>query len=159
PECAESAASDLFARADHDTLAFGVEGGDIQRQPVRNAQAMTLTGREVVDAVVLAEHPPVRIDDLATRAPNAVRLEELGDRATGDETDFHAFRLVRIGKTVSARELANLRLGQVSQREPDQRQLHLCQPVQEIALVLRSIARAEELPASVGAPLDARVMS
>src|SRR5438105_15028781 len=99
PGCAQSPkrrARHFLARTDDDALALGVERGDVERQSVGNAQTVALPGCEVVDPAVLAEHAASRVDDLASRRADAVRLDELGDRASSDEADLHALGLVGV---------------------------------------------------------------
>src|SRR5579885_893373 len=57
----------LFVSADHDTLAAGLGGDDIQRLARRDTQATTLADSEMMRSGMLAQNVTRCIDDLTLR--------------------------------------------------------------------------------------------
>ena len=107
---------------------------------------------------MLAETLALLADDLA--GPGDIRPppgHEIGVGALADEADLLALRLLRHRQAEIARELPHLRLGQVAERELDEVELLLRQGVEDVALVLAGVDRAEEPVRR--APLDPGVVT
>src|SRR5207248_385767 len=98
-----------------------------------------------------------QIDDLAPRLADAVRLEERGERLVADEAHLHRLGLVGVRQAALAGQPAHLDLGEVAEREPHARKLGPGQAVEEVALVLAGIARAQE-PGAARSVLDPSIM-
>src|SRR4051794_26035581 len=67
----DAVGGELGARPDHDPVLCRVLGEDVERLPSTYADAAALPDREAVVAVVPAEHPALRVDDLAGRGGQA----------------------------------------------------------------------------------------
>ena len=103
------------------------------------------------DAVVLAEHMAVEIDDIA--CDRSAGLEPLDHRAVmprRHEADVLAVVLVGDGQTEAARQFARARLAHVAQRKAQEIELLARGAEQEIALIALLLARAVERARTIG---------
>src|SRR5207245_10638495 len=147
---AKVAARHLVLGPAHRAAAVRVERGDVQRQLEPRADSPPLADREAVHSVVQSQHASIEIDDLPRGGCDSVLFEKTRKRGPGDEADFHALRLVGIGKPALPRQGAHLRLGERTERKTDQRQLLLREAMQEVALILGGVRRAEQtVPAAL----------
>src|SRR5262249_29690005 len=125
------------------------------------AETLTLTDGEVVDAGVATEHAAPLVDDHTLagclgRAPG----HEPGVVVVWNETDFLAVRLVGDGQRALARVLAHGILRPVADREDGTRELILGQGEKEVRLILRGIdAALQHAAAGDLVALDPRVVS
>src|SRR5580704_5362285 len=102
------------------------------------------------DAVMMAEHASVQVDDLAR--PGGAGPQSLDDLCVmpcRHETDVLAVLLVGDGKPEAARQFAGFRLGTIAEREAQEIKLRLCRGKQKIALVASAFARAIKRAAAV----------
>ena len=99
-------------------------------------------------AVVPAEHAPVHVHDLAgLGGAGAQLLHDAGIGAVRHEADVLAIGLVGDREGKARGEPAGLRLGQIAQREAQERELLRGGREQEIALVALRVAGAVQLDA------------
>ena len=99
-------------------LARDVGGEHVLRLGGGDAQALALADREVVGAAVAAELAPGAVDDRARAvADAAVAGEERGLAGAGEEAEVLGLALVGHGQPRRAGERADLRLGQLAERE------------------------------------------
>ena len=85
-------------------LAFSAEGGKarlarVARAAATQPEAATLPACEVGYALVLAQHGPGRIDDVAKGRRTSLAIDEFADAAVWDKTQLLGLRLVRVGHT------------------------------------------------------------
>src|SRR5690606_12527614 len=106
---------------------------------------------------VIPEHPALRVADLAGARRDVLR-EELPEIALADETDPGGILLGRRRQARFGGQRTHLVLAQFTEREARRRQLRLAQQVQEIALVLVAVDRAQRAP-RVSVALDPRVVA
>lgn len=104
-----------------------------------------------------ADDTPVRRADL-TLFRRQITRQELAEIAFADETDAGGVFLGRGRQAGGARHLAHVALEQFAQREFGRAQLGLAKLVQEIALVLAAVARAQQAEAAAGL-VDPRVVA
>src|SRR5258706_1694701 len=108
-----------------------------------NADALALPERVKAQPHVLAQHAAVGRADRAWTG-RQVAGEEGAERALADEADAGGVPLGRVGKSDPARQLAHLGLAQLAQRKERARKLRLGQAMQEIALILGAVDRAQQ---------------
>ena len=143
----------------HSDRAFaGVDVHDVEANPRRQSKALSLSDREAVHAVVRADDAAGGVADGAGGADGAVRFEKGIVVAVGDEADLVAVGLLRDGEIELARQRADSRLVERTDREERVRELILRQREEKIRLILRGIDAALEqvLPAGL---LDASVVA
>src|SRR6267143_431837 len=86
--------------ADHDAVLFWINRENVERLAGGEAKPLTLAYRKIVNAVVVANHVAVFVDDFTfailqrDSALARIRLDELHVVASGHETKLHAFRLL-----------------------------------------------------------------
>src|SRR5450759_911851 len=126
----------------------GVDPDDVQRGWRGNPQALSLTDREMVDPLMLADEMTGGVFDAAGehcfRRPPGY---DGGVVVVGDETDLLAVALVGHGQALGPRQLTHLGLAQVAKREHRVRQLRLREGEQEVGLVLRGVNATQQAPA------------
>src|SRR5689334_19758966 len=104
--------------ADDDAVALRIEFHDVKRLRRRDAQSLSLANGVKLNAVVLPEHAPVNVHDVALMLLHEIRLlEKLPVVLVGHETDFHALLLVGGLELTIARDLARVTLRQFAERE------------------------------------------
>ncbi len=124
----------------------GVGGGD--------AEALALADGEVVDAGVLAEWGTGGGDEGAGGIGEGQALlfevvcDELLVVAAGDEADFLGVGLIGEGELTGARDVADLRLGEVTEGEEGVGELVLSEAEEEPGLVFGAVGGAGEDPAA-----------
>src|SRR5690606_15130478 len=130
----------LHVLADHVPGRLRPAAHAAQLQPAALAQG------EVRNPGVGAEHALLRVADLA-RARREVVRQEFAEIAFADEADAGRVLFLRGGQAGLGGDRPDLALGQVAEREQRRGQRLLPEQVQEVALVLAAIARAQQLPA------------
>ena len=93
------------------------------------------------------------------RAPPGAVTKGVAIVTAGHEADLLALRLVGGREAEAPRDLADLRLGQLAEREPGVLELVLAQAVQEVGLVLVRVASPSEPRPSVGTDVAAGVVA
>src|SRR5207253_10818632 len=104
-------------RANDDAAVFRVEPQHVKRLGSGDPEPLTLADREMGDAMMAAQHPPVLFDDIARLA--GFRPQSLDDRRIGSlahEADVLAVGLGRDRQREIARQPAGLVLRQTTQR-------------------------------------------
>src|SRR5690606_24867420 len=120
-------------------------------------QAAALAQGEMEHARVLAERASARVADLA-RARGDVARQELAEVALAYEADAGGVLLGRGRQPGLGGDAAHLALGQRAEREVGGGQRLLAEQVQEIALVLVAVERAQQ-PVAPAVALHPRVVS
>ena len=93
------------------------------------------------------------------RHPAGPLAQRVAVVAAGDEADLLALGLVGRRQTEPARDVADLRLGQLAEREPRVIELVLAQAVQEVGLVLVGVACAQQPRPPVRTDVAPRVVA
>ena len=105
---------------------------------------------------MLAHLAAVDVDDRAGLGlPASSLAQDVAVVAARHEADLLAVALLGRGQPQRARQLPNLRLGHLTERETCVRQLLLAKAVEEVALVLVAVAAAQQ-PESLPAPRPGR---
>src|SRR6266704_560658 len=130
---------------DHDAVAGGVEGDDVEAPGGRQAEPLPLTDRVAGEAGMPADDAAGTVDDLPRHA-RIPRLpaDELGVPTVRYEADVLALRLVGVREAAGRGQRPHRALGELADREDRPRQLLLRQAEQEIRLVLGEVARPEQ---------------
>src|SRR5690606_1519382 len=126
-------------------LADHVPGRLLAPAHAAELEAAALAQGEVEHAGVFAQHPALRIADLAAARRDVLR-EELAEIALADETDAGGVLLGRRRQARFGGQRAHLLLAQSTEREARRRQLLLAKQMQEVALVLVAVDRAQQAP-------------
>ena len=106
-------------RSDRDAVGRRVPAQHVERLGRAEVEAAALADRELVLAVVVAEHAAVGVDDLArlAQARPAVALQEGAPAEAGHEAEVLALALVRHGQAGVAGQRADGVLGEAAERE------------------------------------------
>ena len=108
---------------------------------------------------MLPDPLPVAVEQRpGLRHPAGPVPERVAVVAAGHEADLLALGLVGRGQAEAARDVADLGLGQLAEREPGVLELVLAQAVQEVGLVLVRVARPQQSRPPVGADVAPRVV-
>ena len=119
-----------------------------------------LADGEMNDALMLADHAAVEIDDIAGQ--NRIRpqpADDVGVASGRHEADVLAVLLVGDVEAEAPRQFAGLRLGHVAERKAQIIELLARGREQEIALVAIGIGGADQRARSVAEPARGDIMS
>src|SRR5262249_43712932 len=148
--------------ADDDAVARGLDPDHVAAAVARDAEPAALAHREAVDPAVAPEHAARGVDDLALagEALGAQHLDGGGGVAVGDEAELLALGLLGGRGAEPGRGRAHPPPAELAEREARGSELFGPELVEEVALVLRGVARAQEPPrAGFGVGLHARVVA
>src|SRR5688572_11254207 len=128
--------------------------GHVPRLPAHLRQAADADALPLADGVerqadVLANRLALLIDN-SSRSLRQVLIQELAERPLADEADAGGVLLRVVGQPRLERDATHLGLPEAADREQHARELLLRQAVQEIALVLRSIASSQQQDLPIG---------
>ena len=127
----------------HDDLGrIGHDPKDVPGAAPSKAEPAPLTAGEVGHALVTAQHGSSGIDDVARDRGGPLAVDEVADTAVGHETQLHGFRLVRIWDAQTPAGFADLRLGELTEREDERFERRLRQPKEEVALIFLVVPAA-----------------
>src|SRR5579862_7380682 len=156
----DAARAQRFARTDHDPARGGVEPHDIERRAGREAETAALADGEMDDAVMMAQHPAVEVDDFARRrGARAQSLDDVRIMPARHEADVLAVLLVGDRKAEPARQFAGIRFAAIAERETQQIELPARGGEQEIALIALGFAGAIKRAAAAGQSARGDVMA
>ena len=144
PDAVSADTLERFPWAHSDRAFAGVDVHDVEANPRRQSKALSLSDREAVHAVVRADDAAGGVADGAGGADGAVGFEKGIVVAVGDEADLVAVGLLGDGEIELARERADSRLVERTDREERVRELILRQREEKIRLILRGIDAALE---------------
>src|SRR5688572_6196271 len=114
--------------ADDHPVVHGIKVNNIERTRGGNAQAFALADRVKFNAVVLAKHASLKIDNVPLMFFDELRLLEKASVVfVGHETNLHALLLVGGLQVAFPRDFARVVLGQLAEREDGARKLVLAQ--------------------------------
>src|ERR1700677_5034003 len=115
---ADAAGAQWLARTDNDTERGGIEPHDIERRTGGNTEPAALPNSEMNNAIVLAEHGPLKIDNVAGAGSTRPQpLDHFRIMPARHEADVLAVVLVSDRKPEAARQLTRFRLGPIAKRE------------------------------------------
>ena len=150
--------SELAPRPDDDAARPRVTLEHVERLGPA-AQPASLADREVVLAVVMAEHLAAAVDDLAraAQARTAVALQERAPAEARDEAQVLALALVRDRQTRLAGERAHGVLREAAEREREPVEIRRVEAREHVALVLAGVGGAHQR--ALGVARDAGVVT
>src|SRR5690606_1840242 len=140
-----------------DVLAHDVPGPVVESAAATDPQAFALAEGVVEHALVLAQVMAVGRPD-RPRARGQVAAEEFPEVTLAHEADAGGVLLRRSRQAGGSRHRAHGPLVEVAEREQGGGQLFLAQLVQEVALVLATVGRAQQPPLARRV-VDARVVA
>ena len=137
---ADGARRELLARPDGHRVALGVLRQDVARLARGDPEAAPLADREVVLAAMTAQDAPRGIDDIAGAVSDPpVAGEERGTRRAREEAEILGIGLAGHRQPGLARERADLRLGEVPEREAQAGERRRRRRGEHVGLVLRAV--------------------
>ena len=133
---------EVLPAAELDRVRQRIDATDVAWLAQRDPQALALAHREAGRPAMLPHPLAVDVDERpGLRSPAGTLTQRLAVVAAGHEADLLALGLVGGGEPETARDLADLRLGQLAEREPGVLELVLAQAVEEVGLVLVLVPR------------------
>ena len=148
----------LILRTHNHLSGVRFQPDDEARRPSGQAEAATLPDREILDAIVLGQHIAGVVNDVAGIFIGALP-DELAIVAGGYEADVLAVGLVGVGEAGVGSQLANVRLGIMTNRHQGGHQLILTHPEQHVGLVFVGVGSAKQRPAAGAVRFDAGVVA
>src|SRR4051812_16335489 len=137
-----------------DDYAVVVLAEHVERLGSGDADALALPDREAVLPFVAAESATALVDDVS----GGVAPHEPVEARAGEEAEVLALGAFGYGEICRARELADLGLGELAEREPDPIELSRLEAGEHVGLVLVGIACGAE-QGTVPVSRDSRVVA
>ena len=151
----ERPARDLVAPTDDNGVRRRHDLSDVDGLAQREPEPVPLAHGVVRVAGVRADLGPVGVDDETRLAVVAAPLgQQRAVIAERDEADLLALRLRGGGQRELGRDRAHLGLRQLPERKARRRQLRLGERPEEVGLVLRDVARAQQVVPAAGIGRD-----
>ena len=140
-------AEEIFIRSDDDFSRVRTQLDDVKRRPGSDAQALSLADRIIRDALVLAEHMALFVDDISwLERFRRVVPEEFHVRFfAGQEADILRLCLVVSRKALFLGNKARILLERAAKRENNMRKLFLGQVVHHVGLILGDVQTLSDL--------------
>src|SRR3984957_7456749 len=138
----------------------GVEPHHVKRRAGGDAEPAALADGEMDDAVVMAEHAAVEMDDVpGAGGPRPQTLDHFGVMPGRHEANILAVLLVGDRQTEMPRQFARLRLGAVAERKAKQIELRPRRAEQKITLIALGLTRAIKRAAAARQRAGGHVMA
>ena len=146
---AHGEAGPLRILSNHNPVQLRLDAHDVLWPSCGN-QALSLADSVLVNTGVCAHNLAVLGDDVArpVRLDSRVLFHKVGVGSALHEADLLRLRLLGSRQSPEPRNLANLRLGQIAQREDGLRELVLGHPEEKIRLILVPIPAAQQEPSA-----------